>query len=503
MFINKLKTELTENTLSMTENGALGFESTGKALVDMNFRISSYRNMSEDQIFNDFIMAFNEDKMLAMRWLFYVRDVRGGLGERRLFRVIMERLANENPTMIGKVLPFVAEFGRWDDLFTLMGTSLSKEVIEIVSKQLKEDIKNAFEEKPISLLAKWMPSINGSSKEGNALAAKLAKAFGVSPRIYRKTLSGLRAHLEIVEQKMSAREWAEIDFSRVPSRANLIYNPAFLKHDEERRRAFLTKVEKGEETIHGGANFPHDILHKYAEFHSPDQALELLWKALPQYGNDMESTIVVADGSGSMGSRVGNTTITAHEVADALAIYFAERCMGEFKNHYITFSATPKLINFGSGSLFSKRDIVERNDQCQNTNIEAVFDLILQTAIKNHMKQEELPATILLISDMEFDMQTGGYGYGYARKAVDLTLFGAIAKRYAEHGYKLPKLAFWNVMSRTGTIPVIQNEMGVNLVSGFSPAAINMVLSGKLDPYDALVSVLMTPRYDVIAEAIK
>jgi len=413
----------------------------------------------------------------------------------------MERLANENPTMIGKVLPLIVEFGRWDDVFALMGTRLEKDVIALIAKQLKEDIENANEKKSISLLAKWMPSINGSNKDRNVLAEKLAKAFGVTPRVYRKTLSALRAHLKIVERYMSAQDWTGFDYSSVPSRANLIYNPAFLKHDEARRREFLGKVEKGEAVIHGATNFPHDIFHKYSSYRSKDDTLEALWKALPQYGNDMESTIVVADGSGSMGSRVGNTTISAHEVADSLAIYFAERCKGEFKNHYITFSARPKLINFGSGSLFSKRGIVEQNDECQNTDIEAVFDLILNTAIKNRMTQEELPNTILIISDMEFDMSTRGWGR--AKSAADLTLFGTIAKRYAAHGYKLPKMAFWNVMSRTMTIPVIQNDLGVNLVSGFSPAAINMVLSGKLDPYEALMSVLMVPRYDVIAEAIK
>ena len=504
MFINDLKNELNTKT-QRTENGALGFSTSGKNLVDMNFRVSSYRNMDETKIFSDFMKAFDDDKIMAMRWLFYARDVRGGLGERRLFRVILSGLVKSEPQIAEKVLRLVAVFGRWDDLFVLMGTSLEVPMLKIVAEQLNSDIKNAHAGQSISLLAKWMPSVNASSTESRKLALKMASRFGLSERNYRKTLSMLRAHLNIIESKMSARDWEAIDYEAVPSRANLIYNPAFLKHDESRRRGFLGAVEKGEAKINSGVNFPHDIVSKYSSFRGKDQTLEVLWKALPNYGN-LENTLVVADGSGSMTSTIGKTSVTALDVANSLAIYFAERCEGGFKNHYITFSETPQLVNLGDSSLFSKIKTAKEHNEVANTNIQAVFELILKTAVAKKMAQAELPGTILIISDMEFDQCThdgdGWYRRSVSFSAPNATLFALLAKKFAEAGYAMPKLAFWNIMSRTLTIPVQQNDAGVILVSGFSPAAIKMVLSGKANPYDALVEILKDPKYDVVEQAI-
>lgn len=505
MFVNELKNEMNKK-LQETENGALGFSTSGKNLVDLNFRVSSYRNMSEEAIFADFMKAFNDNPIMAMRWLFYARDIRGGLGERRLFRVILKNLEKGEPKMVEKVLHLVAMFGRWDDIFELMGTSLESPALKIVAKQLFEDIKNKGANKPVSLLAKWMPSINCSNKERRRMAEKIAKTLGLSPRVYRKTLSGLRAYLEIVEQKMSTGQWKDIDYSAVPSRANLIYNKTFLKHDEERRREFLDSVEKGEAKINSGVNFPHDVLAQYNYINNVDQGIEALWKALPDFGQ-LENTLVVADGSGSMNATIGKTNLTALNVANSLAIYFAERCEGGFNNHYITFSEKPQLVNLGEGSLFSKKKVAEQHDEIANTNIEAVFKLILQTAVKRKMKQEELPGTILILSDMEFDSCTRNTYSWYRRDTADFstpdaTLFASLAAEYAAYGYKLPKLAFWNILSRTMTVPVQKNEAGVVLVSGFSPSAIKMVLSGKADPYEALVEVLNDNKYDVVEEAI-
>jgi hypothetical protein len=505
MFINKLENELKSGKLQLTENGALGFTSTGKALVDMNFRVSSYRNCSEDKIFTDFVAAFNEHPMLAMRWLFYVRDVRGGLGERRLFRVILSKMTEQNAALVAKVLKLVAVYGRWDDLLSILDTELKMHVLTIIGNQINEDIVNASNGKSISLLAKWMPSINGSNKERVKMAYEIARVFGLSAKAYRQTIVALRGHLDLVETKMSARDWTKIDYAKVPSRANLVYNKAFFAHDPDRRLAFITRVENNEAKIHSATNFPHDIVAKYNHVRGVDRALEVLWKALPNYGSDMGSTLVVADGSGSMESHIANTNISALTVANSLAIYFAEHCAGEFKNTYITFSARPQLVKLGNGTLKEKLDIAEKHSEIANTNIEATFDLILNTALKNKMKQEDLPSTLLIISDMEFDDAAGESMYNYGRynhKAPNKTLFNVIAEKFAIAGYKMPKLAFWNIMSRTMTIPVIENELGVTLVSGFSPAAIRMVLSGKMSPYDALVDILKSERYDAVGQAI-
>lgn len=505
MFIKNLENQLKTGATQFTENGALGHTSTGHALLDMNFRVTSYRNLSDEKIFSDFMDAFNEDSMLALRWLFYARDVRGGLGERRLFRVILSKMAGRDPALVAKVLKLVAVFGRWDDLLSVMDTELKMYVLALIADQINEDIANAKNGKSISLLAKWMPSINGSNDERRKIAYEIARVFGLSPKAYRKTISALRKYLDLVEIKMSAREWAGIDYAKVPSRANLIYNKAFFAHDTTRREAFITRVENGEEQIHSATNFPHDIVVKYTanDLRSDDRTLEVLWKALPNYGSGMESTLVVADGSGSMTSLIANTKISALDVANAIAIYFAERCTGEFKNTYITFSGRPQLVKLGEGSLRSKILTARNHNEVANTNIEATFDLILTTALKNKMAQKDLPSTVLIISDMEFDSAAGSYNYISGRYSrADKTLFASIAEKFAIAGYKMPKLAFWNVMSRTMTIPVVENDNGVALVSGFSPAAIKMVLSGKLNPYDALVDILKSERYDVVERAV-
>jgi hypothetical protein len=314
----------------------------------------------------------------------------------------------------------------------------------------------------------------------------------------------MRKYIDVVECKMSAKEWGAINYESVPSRANLIYNNAFLRNDEERRRAYLGVLEKGEVKINAGTLFPHDIVHKYISsgwsysLKSLDATLEGLWKALPDTVKGAENTIVVADGSGSMTCNVGgNTSVTALDVANALAIYFSERASGEFKDKYITFSHRPQLVDFSNAkTLRDKIQIALRHNEVADTNIEATFDLILKTAVNNNMSQEDMPKNILIISDMEFNSAVGWH-------RPNETLFATIANKYAAHGYKLPRLVFWNVNSRTGTVPVKENDLGVALVSGFSVNIVNMVMSNKLDPYECLLETLNTERYQAVEDAIK
>jgi hypothetical protein len=337
----------------------------------------------------------------------------------------------------------------------------------------------------------------------------------MTSREYRKMLSKMRKYIDVVECKMSAKEWNGINYEAVPSRANLIYNNAFLRNDEERRRAYLGALEKGEAKINASTLFPHDIVHKYGRGYGVDATLEGLWEALPDTVKGCGNTIVVADGSGSMTCNVGgNTGVTALDVANSLAIYFAERSSGEFKDKYITFSERPQLVDFSNAkNLRDKLTIARQHNEVANTNIEAVFDLILNTAIRNKMAQEDMPANILIVSDMEFDScatsgtpsasrnSWGWYSSSYQRPTT--TLFDTIAKKYAEHGYKLPRLVFFNVNSRTSTIPVKENDLGVALVSGFSPNTIKMIMSNKLDPYECLLEQLNTERYQAVEDAIK
>ena len=511
-FMNAMQNTLNDEfNVSISENGAIGYRTSGKELLDLNFAVASLRGASEQEIIDKFTKAFFEDKILAMKWLFFARDVRGGLGERRLFRVILKSLIENNPEMVIPVINLIPEYGRYDDLWCLLDNQESAKVVyNIVDNQLVVDLNNMKRNKPISLLAKWMPSINASSAQTKKYAKQFCKVFGLTEREYRQILSRLRKYLDVVETKMSAKNWSEIKYEAVPSKANLIYSNAFLKNDEERRKEYLEKLKKGETKINASTLYPHDIVHKYSggyyRLGNKDATIEALWKALPDTVQGCGNTIVVADGSYSMTGNIGgNTTVTALDVANALAIYFAEHSSGEFKNKYITFSERPQLVDFSKAdSLHDKLQIALAYDECANTNIEKVFDLILTTAIKHNMCQEDMPKNILIISDMEFDScAASGDSNMWRRNRPNQRLFEIIAERYADAGYQLPRLVFWNVNSRTGTIPVKENELGVALVSGFSVNIVKMVMSNKLDPYECLLETLNSERYAPIEKALR
>lgn len=511
-FVSSMKkTMLTDNNYSMTENGAMGYRTTGKELLDLNFAVASLRSASPSDIAQRFTKAFFEDKVTAMKWLFFARDIRGGLGERRLFRIILSDLAEHNPEYILPLLSLIPEYGRYDDLWCLLDTGVQSNVLKLVVDQLIQDIHNLEDGNNISLLAKWLPSVNASSMNTKRYAKLICKQMDISERDYRKSLSILRTKLNVVEKKMSAKRWSDIMYETVPSRANLIYNSAFLRNDEERRRSYLSRLEKGTAKINAATLYPHDIVHKYMSGSYNvksivDSALEAMWNSLPDTVTGCGNTIVVADGSGSMSSTVGGTNVSALNVANALAIYFAERSSGQFKDNYITFSETPKLVDLSGGkNLREKLQIALSHSEVANTNIEAVFDLILDTAIRNKMEQEDIPQNILIISDMEFDScaTCGRSSDRWNRNRPNARLFEIISQRYENAGYKLPRLVFWNVNSRTATIPVIENDMGVALVSGFSTNIVKLVMSGKTDPYECLLETLNTDRYAPIGEALK
>ena len=499
-FIPNLKTTL-DNQYNRTENGAIGYRTTGKNLLDLNFAVASLRHKTEDEILQKFIKAYYEDKKLAIKWLFFARDVRQGMGERRLFRTAFTYLAeNQNDLPITELMALIPEYGRFDDLVILLETSQKEAVIAQIKSQLDADMKNMLAQKPISLLAKWLPSVNTSSEETKKQARMIAKALEMTEKEYRKTLSSLRSYLDVVERKMSAKEFNQINYETVPSRANLIYSNAFYRQDEARRASYLAKLQNGEAKINAKALYPHEIVHAYTVggqwrlYNQPDETLEQLWDNLGEIGMSLGNSIVVADTSMSMTVPVGGNTTTALSVCFALAIYFAERSSGMFKNHFITFSQNPQLVDISQGqTLRDKLQILFAHNEAANTDIAKVFHLILQTAIDHHMKQKDLPKNIVIISDMEFD--------GCVSNAND-TLFSTIAEEFKRQGYQLPRLIFWNVNSRTGTIPVKENQLGVALVSGFSVQVLKMLLSDQLDPYQSLLELINDKRYDAVAEVL-
>lgn len=500
-FMNRLHNAINDEK-KLTENGARGYAATGSALVDLNFAAASLRSRTAAEIVRGFIPAFYEDRVLAIKWLFFLRDVRGGLGERRSFRIIIRYLAESVPELISGLIDLMAEYGRYDDLLCLFDTPLEEAALTALMRQLERDVINSETTGKVSLCAKWMPGNNTSSPESRRDAAKLQHFMGMTAKEYRKMLSSLRAHLNVTEVYMSDNRWGEIAYAGVASRANVIYRKAFMLHDQERREAYLEAVQNKRATIHAGVLMPHEIVAQYTvrsgwrlQTGAEDATLEALWKNLPAMETTAANVLCVVDGSGSMLCPVGDGNLTALHVSNALGIYFAEQLRGAYHDRFITFSASPKYVDLSAcRTLREKLELALAHSDCTNTNIEATFELILQTAVRGRLSQQELPGTVLVISDMEFDMAVSGSG--------KRTLFDMIGRRFAAHGYRMPKLVFWNVNSRTNVIPVRENELGVGLVSGFSVNVCNMVLSNELDPYQCLKKVLDGERYKRVEERL-
>ena len=491
-----------------SENGAVMYSTTGKALLDLHFATSSLRNKSDKEIVTMWRNAYSENPRLAIRWLAYTSDIRSGAGERRTSRIIMHDIAsNGGYAIIGNILAEMIELGRWDVIYTFKDVKpMYPYISSVVNTQWKKDVWNMNHNKPVSLLAKWLDSANSHVEKTRENGLWTMQMLGLNETQYRKTISMLRKYIDVVERKMSSNNWQAIDYETVPSKANLIYNKAFLKHDEERRRSYLNALTKGEAKINSSVAFPHEIVHKYRSGYGlapkSDPAIEGMWKALPDLvGKNGGTTIVCRDDSGSMTCQVDRkSSVTALEVATALSIYFAERCKGPYHNTFFSFSETPRIMELKDNwNLHSKLKYCYSHSEVANTNIERLFDLILETAVKNHCSQDEIPSTLLIISDMEMDSCSCHNGSSRWNTGLPATLFDTINKKYKRAGYNMPTLVFWNVNSRTNAMPVREhNGFPARLVSGFSVNTLKMVLSNKTNPWDALVEQLMDKRYDKI-----
>lgn len=471
-----------EANKTYTENGSVTYRSTGRDCLDLFATIGALRRESEQEITARFLRAYAEDPDLAMKILFYGRDVRGGLGERRVFRILLRWLAVSKPESVVRNLPYVAEYGRWDDVLVLLDTPCRAEALALLKQQFDADLAALSSDGDVSLLGKWLPSVNASNDETIRAAKQIANAFGLSDRDYRKTLTKLRAQIRILENNLRERDYT-FDYSKQPSKAMFKYRKAFLRNDAERYGAFMQRVSTGEVKLNTGALYPYEIIEK--AYHCDDAehlSLDATWRALADYTQD-ENALVVADGSGSM--YWGGKPMPA-AVAQSLAIYFAEHNRGAFRNHFITFSMNPRLVEIKGRDIVDKARYCETFNECANTNIQKVFELVLNAAVRNRVPQKDLPSTLYIISDMEFDSCAAG---------ASLTNFEYAAKLFRQAGYRLPNVVFWNVSSRNQQQPVTMNEQGVALVSGCSPRIFSMVMEGSLDPFTFMLSVIDTERY--------
>lgn len=489
--MNKILTGLKENgNYTLTENGAVTHKSTLNACLDFFAMGGSMRGRSDSDIIIMFEKAFLEDPKTALKLLFYFRDIRGGQGERRLFRVIIKHFAGKTQAM-KRNLKYIPEFGRWDDLYAFVGTPLQTAALDFMKDQFLLDLQC----KTPSLLAKWLKSENASSQETKILGTITRKHFGLSSKQYRRALSELRARINVLERLMSANKWDEIEFDKIPSKAGLVYRNAFARRDLIAKK-YEEFAMNEETTVNAGTLYPYEIVEKVVNSlgwrgsfsgSNVDRAmLNKYWENLPNYFEGKElNGIAVVDTSASMHGMPIN-------VAISLGLYMAERSGGPFANHYISFSSRPQLIETNGIDFVDKVDRIYKTNLVSNTNIEATFDLILDTAIKTKASQEDLPQNIFVISDMEFDQAAAGrLGKNNAE-----TLLEGIAKKFAAHGYQLPHLVFWNVDARQDNIPML-GVGRISYVSGCSPVIFESILKMK-SGYDLMMEVVNKERYNNI-----
>ena len=479
--LNYLKQEANK---TVTENGAATHITTESDCLDLFATIGALRRESDSEIVTRFIRAYSENKDIAMKLLFFARDIRGGLGERRVFKVILNWLANNEPQTVRKNLEHVAEYGRFDDLLCLMGTACEKDMLNVLKAQFEADNNALANGGEVSLLAKWLPSVNASSTETVLYAKKIAKHFGLNDASYRKALVALRAHIRIIENNLREKDYS-FDYAKQPSKAMYKYRKAFIRNDGERYSQFLDKVTTGEAKLHARTLMPYEIITPFFRRNVSDEerkAINTTWISQEDFG-DTENALAVIDGSGSM---YGGADPMPATVALSLGIYFAERNKGAFKNHFITFSENPQLVEIKGEDILDKVRYCHGFNEVANTNIQKVFELILDAAKKNSVPQDELPKKLYIISDMEFD---------YCAEDASLTNFEYAKKLFAEAGYTLPEIVFWNVASRNRQQPVTRNEQGVALVSGCTPRLFSMVASGTMNPYAFMLEVVESERY--------
>ena len=487
--LNFLKKEANK---TLTENGAVTYGSTKSDCLDLFATIGALRNASDEDIIDRFVKAYAEDADLAMKTLFFARDIRGGLGERRVFKVILNYLASAEPESVKKNIGNVSEYGRCDDLLALLDTPVEKEVMAYIDEKLCEDAKTLSErgaDANVSLLAKWLPSVNTSNKEAVRKARRIAKAIGMSEAEYRKTLAILRAQIKILENNLREKDYT-FNYEKQPSKALYKYRRAFLRNDGERYKAFITKAETDPGVLHTSALTPYDVIAPVIEkktFTEDERlAMNATWNALDNFAGS-ENSLVVVDGSGSM--YWGSKPLPA-AVAESLGVYFAERNTGAFHNHFITFSRNPRLIEIKGRDIVEKIRYCMSFNECSNTDIEKTFMLILKTAVNNKLTQADMPEKLYIISDMEFDICTGN------PQAQNFEHARAEFRRY---GFRLPQIVFWNVNSRNHQQPVRINDQGAALVSGCNPQIFSMLKEGNLEPYKFMMSVLSSARYERIA----
>lgn len=472
----------------LTENGAVAYSKLNNPALELYSQLGALRPRPVEDIENKFEASYNYNRELTLKMLFMCGNIRGGLGERRTFRIGLRWFARNYPEDIRHNMDCIAHFNRFDSLFALRGTPCEYDMLRFISQTLSSDMKAMAEKKPVSLLAKWMPSENTSSAGTRELAQFLRKKLKMTTRSYRKVLSALRKYIKVTERDMSNNNWSNIDYNSVPSYAMKNYSNAFNRHDPNGFALYKEGLLYGKSRINASTLYPYDLVHQVMIGQGDKAITEAQWKALPNYVEGDNNFVVMADVSGSMRGRPMETSI-------GLAIYFAQRNHGDYHGKYMTFSRNPSFLNIeDSWSLYEcVRQTMERGVG-YNTNLEKAFMAILSSAVANNVRSSDMPKALIVVSDMEID----SYMNPYMRNNHCFNFIDEMKKRFTQFCYKMPKLILWNVEARNDTF--LTKSEDVIFVSGQSASTFKQLcgtLEGK-SAWDFMVETLNDPMYDCI-----
>ena len=449
--------ELEKNTTILNTKGSEYYSSTYDANLDIFAGISRYNDT--DEIIQKYKKALAENEILALANLLYILDIRNGKGERLLFKTIFKFLCLEEKEDALKILAQIPEYGRWDYILEGLDTQIDEQVIQLIKKQLEID-KNS--ENP-TLLAKWLPS-HRTHNVKNEVAKKLIKKLDMQEKEYRTTITSIRKKLNLIENNLTHKNYEDIDFEKIPTKAMLKYRESFNRNCLEAYNKYLEEVKKGNKKINTTGLYCYEIVRNIVFGLPVDKELfSVMWDNQKDILNGYNKNImVIADTSGSM-------TVydcIPYSTAIGLAIYIAERNNGIFKNHFITFSERPKMHEIKGKNIVDKVNNIEC--EIANTDIDKVFELLLKTAKQNNIQEEEMPSHLIIISDMEFDQGV------YSQNGTN---FEGWKRKFSENNFKLPKVIFWNVACNTMGLPTTKYENDVAMISGFSPVLLDNILT--------------------------
>ena len=475
-------------SFTRTENGAVALNTSGCALLDLFGTVGSLRGADENRTTRLFSDAYAEDKLFATKILFYARDIRGGLGERQTFRTIIKYLATYHKEALLPNLDLIGVYGRYDDLYVLIGTPVEDEMWAAMKKQFEEDLQNLETGKAISLLAKWIKTADASSKETRKLGILTAHKLGYSVYDFKRIVRRMRKHIGVIEGLMSTGRWDEIQYSAVPSRAMMLYRNSFKKHDADRYNDFINKAVNGEAKINSATLYPYDLIERIMNMSGwnynikNDNTVEAQWRQLPNYVEEGTNALVIADTSGSMLGRPMATSL-------GLAVYFAERNKGAYHNMWMSFSTNPHIHMLKGETLAQKLRSINMDDWAGSTDLKKAFDLVLDIALKNNVPNEEMPKSLIVISDMEIDFCGN----------KEWTFYDKMFEKYRKNGYDLPNIIFWNVDSRHDVFHADKSRKGVQLCSGQSTTVFKQVMDCVgMTPIEAMQKTINSERYAAI-----